>query len=187
MNNPRLASRYAKSLLGLAVEQGKLEEVYDDMKFLKNLSAGNPDFISVLRSPVIAADKKDKIIHAVINGRVSVLTAAFVNLLVKKARESNMPEIVNAFISQYNEMKGIYQVKVTTAAPISKEMENEIVAKVKSNPGYQNIELQTVVDESLIGGYKFEMGDVLIDASILRDLNDVRKQFRSNEYIHRIR
>ncbi len=187
MNNPRLASRYAKSLLGLAVEQGKLEEVYDDMKFLKNLGAANPDFISVLRSPVIAADKKERIIHAVINTRVSPITGGFINLLVKKARESNMPEIVNAFISQYNEMKGIYRVKVTTAAPISKEMENEIVAKVKSNPGYQNIELQTVVDESLIGGYKFEMGDLLIDASILRDLNDVRKQFRSNEYIHRIR
>ncbi|RYG53987.1 MAG: ATP synthase F1 subunit delta [Chitinophagaceae bacterium] len=187
MNNPRLASRYAKSLLGLAVEQGKLEEVYADIKFLKNLGAGNPDFIAVLRSPVIAADKKGKIIHAVINGRVSILTAAFINLLVKKARESNMPEIVGAFIAQYNEMKGIHQVKVTTAAPISKEMENEIVAKVKSNPGFQNIELQTLVDESLIGGYKFEMGDVLIDASILRDLNDVRKQFRSNEYIHRIR
>ncbi len=187
MNNPRLATRYAKSLLDLAVEQNQLEEVYTDMKFLKNLGAGNPDFIAVLRSPVIAGDKKEKIIHAITGGKVSKITSAFIDLLVKKTRESNMPEIVSAFIDQYNELKGIYRVKVTTAAPISKEMENEIVAKVKSNPGYQNIELQTVVDESLIGGYKFEMGDVLIDASILRDLNDVRKQFRSNEYIHRIR
>ena len=187
MNNPRLATRYAKSLLGLAVEQNQLEAVYADMKFLKGVTSGNPDFVSLLRSPVIAADKKEKIIHAVINGRVSAMTAGFINLLVKKARERSMPEIVGAFISQYNELKGIHQVKVTTAAPISQEMENEIVSKVKSNPGYQNIELQTVVDESLIGGYKFEMGDVLIDASILRDLNDVKKQFKSNEYIQRIR
>lgn len=187
MNNPRLATRYAKSLLGLAIEQNQLEEVYADMKFIKSLANGNPDFVALLRSPVIAPDKKEKIIHAVMNGRVSAMTAGFINLLVKKARERNMPEIVNAFITQYNELKGIYQVKVTTAAPISQEMENEIVAKVKSNAGYQNIELQTLVDESLIGGYKFEMGDILIDASILRDLNDVKKQFRSNEYIHRIR
>ena len=187
MNNPRLATRYAKSLLGLAIEQNQLESVYADMKFLRSLNAGNPDFVSLLRSPVIASDKKEKIIHAVINGRVSPLTAGFINLLVRKTRESNMPEIVGAFITQYNEIKNIHLVKVTTAAPISKEMEDDIVAKVKLNPGYQNIELQTLVDESLIGGYKFEMGDVLIDASILRDLNDVKKQFKSNEYIQRIR
>ena len=43
MPNPRLASRYAKSLIDLAIEKGQLEEVFEDMQWLQNLfrTAGN--------------------------------------------------------------------------------------------------------------------------------------------------
>lgn len=187
MQNPRLAARYAKSLIGLAEEQNQLGQVYADMKMVLGVAKTNPDFVSMLRSPVIAPEKKETILISIFENKVSAITLAFVRLLIRKTRESNLPEMAGAFIDQYNEKMGIYKVKVTTAMPMSNEMEAEILQKVKSNPRYQNIELETQVDESLIGGYKFEMGDVLIDASILRDLNDVRKQFRSNEYIHRIR
>jgi F-type H+-transporting ATPase subunit delta len=51
----------------------------------------------------------------------------------------------------------------------------------------QNIDLKTVVDESLIGGFVLEMGDKLVDASISRDLRDISKQFSSNDYIYNIR
>ena len=51
----------------------------------------------------------------------------------------------------------------------------------------QNLQLQTEVEDELIGGFKLEIGDVLVDATILRDLNDVKKQFKTNEYIHNIR
>lgn len=187
MTNPRLASRYSKSLLNLAIEKDQLEVVYSDIKMLKQLIKQNPDFVAVLRSPVIAADKKEKIIEAVLASRISKMTALFINLLLKKARESSLPEIVSGFLMQYNEMKNIRTVKITTAAPVGTEVQEEILKKLRSNPAYQNIELETVVDEKLIGGYKFEMADKLIDASILRDLNDVKKQFMNNEYIHRLR
>ncbi len=187
MNNPRLAGRYAKSLLGLAVEKNELQAVYDDVKMIKQLCHQNPDFKALLKSPIISSDKKKKIVAAVLLNKVSTITGLFINLLINKTRESNLPEIADTFIQQYNEMKNIHTVKITTAVPLSPEMSEMLLGKIRKNASYQNIELQTVVDESLIGGYKFEMGDKLIDASILRDLNDVRKQFLNNEYIHQIR
>jgi F-type H+-transporting ATPase subunit delta len=187
MNNPRLAGRYAKSLLDLAIEQDQLDAVYQDMKMVKQLCHQNPDFTAVLKSPVITADKKEKIIAAVLLNKVNKLTGLFITLLINKTRESNLPEISDTFIRQYNELKNIHKVKITTAVPMSKELEDAMVSRIRTNADYQNIELETVVDESLIGGYKFEMGDMLIDASILRDLNDVKKQFMSNEYIHKLR
>ena len=62
-----------------------------------------------------------------------------------------------------------------------------IESKIKNNTPYNQIELETSVNESIIGGYKLEIGDMLIDASILRDLNDVKKQFLNNDYIHKLR
>lgn len=187
MNNPRLAGRYAKSLLDLAIEQNKLEAVYADIKLLRAICKGNPDFVLVLRSPVIKADKKENIISTIINGRVSGLTSSFIQLLVRKARESSLPEIITAFIEQYNKLKDIHHVKITSAVPLSTEAEQTILDKVRSNTSIQNIELETIVEDALIGGFKLEVGGVLIDASVLRDLNDVKKQFRNNEYIQQLR
>ncbi len=187
MNNPRLAGRYAKSLLDLAIEQNQLDAVYNDMKLLRAICKGNPDFAAVLTSPVINADKKEKIIDSIINNRVSKLTTSFMQLLVKKTREGNLTQIITSFIEQYNKLKDIHRVKLTTAVPMSDEMQQVILNKIRTNTNIQNIELETVVEDELIGGFKLEVGGTLIDATVLRDLNDVKKQFKSNEYIQQIR
>ena len=187
MSNPRLAVRYAKSLVGLATEQNQLESVYNDMKLLQKLFKTNPDFVALLRSPIIKADKKQKIILAVTSGHVAKLTDAFINLLVVKGRESNLPEIADEVITQYNGLHGIHKVKITTAEPMSEELKNAIIAKVKAGSTVETIELETEVQEDLIGGFVLEMGGNLVDASVLRDLKDVKKQFLNNDYIHKIR
>ena len=148
---------------------------------------GNPDFVSVLKSPVIKTDKKEQIINSIINGRVSTVSSLFIQLLVRKTRESNLPEIVKAFVEQYNKLKDIHHVKITTAVTLSAEGEQVILNKVRSNSSIQNIELETAVDEDIIGGFKLEVGGKLVDATVLRDLNDVKKQFKNNEYIQQLR
>lgn len=187
MHNPRLAGRYAKSLLDMAIERQQLSAVYADMKFLSSVCKSNPDFVRVLKSPIIKADTKDSIIESITSGRVSELTGLFIRLLVSKTRESNLPEIVHSFIDQYNKLNDIHQVKITTPAPLSDEMREVLLRKIKSDTPIQKIELEAVVNPDLIGGFTMEMGGVLVDASIQRDLNDVKKNFKSNEYIHRLR
>ena len=187
MNNPRLAIRYAKSLVDLSSEQGKLGEVYQDMKFLQSICKSNPDFVALLRSPIIKEDKKNKIIGSIITGRISKLTELFINLLASKGRESNLPEIASAFVKQYNFIKGIHKVKLTTAAEISDDMKTSFISKIKSSAKIENIELEAVVNENLIGGFVMEMEGKLVDASISRDLRDVKKQFMNNDYVHKLR
>ena len=174
-------------MLDLAIEQNQLDAVYADIKFLKDICKSNPDFVAVLKSPVIKVDKKGKIIESITSTRVSNLTSLFIQLLVRKARESNLPEIVKAFIEQYNKLKDIHHVKISTAVPMSAESEQAILNKVRSNTPIKNIELETLVEDELIGGFKLEVSGTLIDASILKDLNDVKKQFKNNEYIQQLR
>lgn len=187
MNNPRLAGRYAKSLVDLAVEQNQLEAVYADVKWLQAVFKSNADFAAVLRSPIIKPGKKEKIIESVVSGKLGQLTLAFIRLLVRKGRELNLPEIVQAFIEQYNKIKGIHQVKITTAVAISDTLKDSIVAKVKSTTELTNIELETAVKEELIGGFVLELEGNIVDASVLRDLKDIKKQFMDNQYIQRLR
>lgn len=187
MPNPRLAHRYAKSLVDLSVEKNQLEIVYADMKFLQLACKSSREFVSLLQSPIIAADKKIKILEAVCSGKVSDLTAQFNKLLVHKGREFELPEIVNAFIEQYNAIKGIHKVKLTTAVEVSEELKKSIVAKANTEAGLGKVELETKVDESLIGGFVLEFNNNLVDASIARDLRDIKKQFGKNVYVQNIR
>lgn len=187
MPNPRLANRYAKSLIDLATEKGQLEAVYADMKYLQAVCKASKDFVALLKSPVIKADQKNSIVTAVTQGKVSELTSAFNTLLVKKGRESELPEISYAFIDQYNEIKGIHRVKLTTAVAVGEEMKATIEQKLKKDKGLETIELETAVDDKLIGGFLLEFQNNLVDASILRNLKDIKKQFAENLFVQNLR
>lgn len=187
MLNPRLAGRYAKSLIGLAVEKNQLEEAYQDMVFLQALCKSNPDFVALLKSPIISADKKQAIVKALTEGKISEIAAAFNVLLIRKGRESVLPQIAPAFIEQYKQLKGIQTVKLTTATPVSEELKKTIVDKVREQLPTKSIELAASVDEDLIGGFVLQIGDTLVDASIAYDLNVIKKQFLNNDFIYKIR
>jgi F-type H+-transporting ATPase subunit delta len=187
MPNPRLATRYAKSLVDLAIEKGELEAVFADMSWLHSVCKTNPDFVNVLRSPIIKADVKKKIIEAVTNGRISEMTAAFNRLIVTKGRESNLPEITHAFIEAYKTKKNIHTIKLSTAIPASDDIKEAIIAQVKKSAGFENVELEEKVDADLIGGFVLQIGDKLVDASIAYDLRAIAKQFENNDFVYKVR
>jgi len=187
MPNPRLAARYAKSLMDLALEKGQLEEVHNDMLFLQQAFRSSKELVVMIKSPVIKADKKEKVLDAIAAGRISVITETFSKLLLRKGRESYLPEIIAAFIDQYKAYKGIHTVKLTTAIPVSEELKKSIMDKVSADRHLKNIELVTAVDDSLIGGFVLEIGDELVDGSIAFDLKNIKKQFQNNDFIYKIR
>lgn len=187
MPNPRLAHRYAKSLVDLALEKNQLEAIYADMKYLQAVCKSSKEFVSLLQSPIITADKKTKILETVCTGKVSELTLQFNKLLVSKGREFELPEIVNAVIEQYNTINGIHKVKLTTAVAVSDELKSSITQKAANEGGLGKVELETKVDESLIGGFVLEFNNNLVDASIARDLRDIKAQFSKNVYVKNIR
>lgn len=161
--------------------------MYADMLYLQQLNKSSRDFLNMLRSPVVTSDKKVAVIEAITGGKISELTSAFTRLLVNKGREGVLPEIITAFIKQYKEHKNIHVVKLTTAAPVSEEIKNALVARVKQTGGLQNIELETVVDPSIIGGFVLQTGDKLVDASISYDLKEISRQFENNDFIYKVR
>lgn len=187
MPNPRLAARYAKSLIGLAIETNQLEKVYSDILWLQSVCKTNKDFVNVLKSPVIKAESKKKIIGAVLSDRVSDLTTKFMTLLFTKGREVFLPEIITAFITSYKQHKDIKVLKLTTAAAVGDNVKQAIVDQVKKSAGFRNVELEEYVDKDLIGGFVLQIGDQLVDASIAYDLREVAKQFENNDFIYKLR
>ncbi len=187
MPSPRLATRYAKSILDLAVEKGELEKVYADMQWLQAVSKQSREFVNVLKSPIIKSDTKVKIVEAVTTGKVGEMTKAFIRLMIRKGRESFLPEVAGAFIEQYKKRNDIYTIQLTTATEVTEVMKDAIVKKIRATTAMQKIELETKVDSDIIGGFVLQAGDLLVDASIAYDLKAVARQFENNDFIYKIR
>ena len=181
MQNPRLAAVYAKSLADIATEKNQLDQVYADVQYLKAVCNASHPFVLLLKSPVVYADKKQAIVSEITKGNVGDITAAFDTLLIKKGREGYLPEIINAFIDEYNRRKGITRVKVTTAEPLSEENKNSILQKLQS-AGLNTVELEPAVNADIIGGFVLEYNNNLVDASVARELRELKKQFQENVY-----
>lgn len=185
MSEFRIASRYSKSLMDLAIEQNKLEEVKADMELFSKVCSENNDFVLLLKNPIIKSFKKAAIIQEIFKGKVEKLTFLFLDLVAKKGREAVLPEIANVFKDLYNEYKGIIEAEVTTTvtldAPLRKEVER-IVGEISG----KSVSLVEKVDKDLIGGFIIKVGDRQIDESIQTKLNTLRRELTQNQYIKQI-
>ena len=187
MPNPRLASRYAKSLIDLSKENDQLEQVYNDILYLKSIFENSQELVNFLNNPVITSDQKLLVIKALDSERTGEITKSFNRLLIRKGRESYLPEIAEAFIKQYKEYKGIHTVTLITAIPVSDEVKNAIIGRIKRDGQMKEVELICIVQENIIGGFILEGNGKRIDASVAYDLTKIRNRFLTNEFIYRFR
>ncbi|MCA6078308.1 ATP synthase F1 subunit delta [Fulvivirga sedimenti] len=186
MSDFRAASRYAKSLLELANEQGVLEEVHNDMLLFTKVCNQNKDFGLMLKNPVIKHDKKRAILESIFNGKVHSLTMAIFDIISRKNREAIMPAIAREFHNQYNIIKQIGVASVTTAIPLTDTLRKDMKEIVVKITGKKDIDLKEIVNEEIIGGYILKMGDQQIDDSIRTKLKTLAKGFSQNHYIKEI-
>lgn len=178
----RIASRYAKSLLDLGKDQGVMNEVVSDMEGFSKM-VENRDLYLLLKSPIINAGKKAEIFNALFDGKVNKLTKAFFDIILRKGREGYLPEIATEFLDQYKRIQGISSVKLTTAAPISDSTLESIKAKLlASEVTDESVDIETSVDESLIGGFIVKIGDKQIDASVSHKLAQLAKEMTNKEH-----
>lgn len=186
MQNPRLSSRYAKSLVDLAVETGKLDDVFQDMQSIQHVCYESREFSNLIKSPIIKADKKTAIFKAIFEGKLSELTLQFCYLLIAKGREFFLLEITDAVADQYRIIKNIQQVSITTAVAIDERLKHDLVAKVSQEIPGKTIELNTHVNPDIVGGFLLETDNTLLDASVARELRDIKSGFIGNTYIPNI-
>jgi len=178
-----VASRYAKSLIDLAVETKQLEEVIKDMRLIKDVCAQNHEFVTMLQSPVVKTDRKQAIFKEVFEGKISKTTLSFLNLMAVKRREGYTAEIAKAFDEQYKLYKNITTVKVTSAIALDDKLRKQVMELVKKTVSGE-VELVEKVDPSLIGGFVLTIDDKQVDQSVKRKLNDLRKTLSGDIYLN---
>ena len=182
MKQSRATIRYAKSLISISKEQNSLETSFNDMLLVSSVCSSNKDFVNLLKTPIVKTDLKIKILNELLAKSISDLTLSFIILIAKKKREILLPEITECFIALYKNNKNIKEVSVVTAKPLDDDLRKEVMSYIEKQSN-SKIELEEIIDESLIGGAIIRMDDKQLDASISSKLKSLKNQFSENLYI----
>lgn len=176
MSEIKVAARYAKSLIDLALEQKALEEIKGDMELFVSTLKANTELQAVVKNPIIPLNKKNAIVNAVFGGKIHKVTSAFLKIVIDKGRAEIIYGTAKEFLNQYNQYKNIVTAKVVSAAALTENVKAEIISKVKAVTGGEVI-LETSINEKLIGGFILTVGDKQFDTSIASSLTKLKKEF----------
>ncbi len=166
------ANRYAQALLDLAIEKNTLDVVFKDMDLITLTIKGSNELRILLDSPVVKSDKKQVILNQIFGNEISELSNQFLQLVSKRKRESLLENIASSFISMYKKYKNIIVAEITSAVKLSDEQKKNIIALLKTDA---TVEVVEKIDSSILGGFIVRVDDKQIDASILREINDLKQ------------
>lgn len=178
MAESRAAIRYAKAVLSLATEHKVAEVVNADMKQIADAIANNSDLNIMLQNPVVRSSDKKAVLTAVF-GSANAATMNLVETLITNKRLALLGDVANKYNQLYDALRDTQVAKVTTAAPITKDLEAKVLAKIKELTG-KAAELENIIDESVLGGFILRVGDLQYDASIANKLNKLKREFTLN-------
>ena len=181
-----VAYRYAKSLLDLALEQGQLKQVHEDITLVAGTCADSPELRVLLKSPVMRSDKKQQVLHKAFTGRIGRIVFTFITVLVRKGREPLLHQIAAAFEELHREHEGVVICTVTSAVELSDEEHEKVLAITRPRFPGKTIRLETRIDPSIIGGGIIRVGDLQWDASVRNKLHLIRRKLAENPYIPKI-
>jgi F-type H+-transporting ATPase subunit delta len=178
MSGSRAAVRYAKAILSFALEQSKEVEVNNDMLLVANTIEESKDLQIVLSSPVLKMELKMAALKEVFSSKVSGLTIGLIDLLIENKRLSILTDVAKKYTVLFDELKGIEVAVVTTAVPLTEELNKQVLSKVKEITG-KEATIENIVTPDIIGGFILRIGDVQYDASITNKLQVLKRQFES--------
>ncbi len=178
MKDSRAAIRYAKAVLNLAVENKAADLVEKDVRSIASTIAENKELADFLASPVVKSDVKKKALFEVFKGSHQI-TFGLIDLLINNKRISMLEETALKYIILNEELKGQDVAFVTTAVPLTPELEKAVLKKVSELKG-RSLTLENKVDESIIGGFVLRIGDLQYDASIANKLSNLKREFTTS-------
>ena len=176
MNTGVVSKRFAKALLTYALQQGKENQVYEEVKTLAHNYYEVPKLRKAVDNPVLEKSRKLALLKEAAGGKhVSNEIMRFFELVLDKKRESFLQFMLWSFIDQYRHKMNIRVGKLTTAIESPKLVEQ--LEKMVGKGMGSTVELTTVVDPSIIGGFIIELSGYRMDASVSNQLLRMKNEF----------
>ena len=164
---------YADAVLAVARAEGVQAEVEDELSRFADALRSSDELQSTLADPAIDIERRLRITDDLLGGRALPATAALVSLVVGAGRGGEFVDIIDATIDRAAAGRNRRVARVRSAVELTSEQRARLAAAIKASSGL-DVEVQTIVDPSVVGGVVTEIGDDVIDGSVRSRLQQMR-------------
>lgn len=178
----KIARRYSNALYGDALATKKLEKISSDAAVILDAVNNSRELELFFKSQIIDKTKKEEIVRAIFGNKVDSLSVNFLLLLIERGREEYVKEILEDYQNLENQKNGVVKVEITTAVDLSKDEKESLKEKIDGYTGLKSTAVYKL-DRNLIGGFVVKISDVILDASIKRQLELLKKKLKEGELI----
>lgn len=165
----------------MATEAKVVEKVEKDLRELQSMIDLSDDLKSLLENPLVNRDQQQKALQALAaKAGFQKLTSQFIGVLSENRRLAALPAIIGAFNDELAKSRGVVAAKVETAYALTpaqtKQLEEQLAAAMGSN-----VTLNVSVNKDLLGGMIVTVGSRMVDDSVKRKLERLRRAMNTNE------
>ena len=171
-----VAKTYGEALFQLALENGELDLIYDEILVAFDVLKENEDLVKFLNHPKISKENKIKTVEEIFKGRFHDTTVGFLVIIVEKGRYNEILSIFEYFIHTVREYKKIGTAYVSSATELNQDQKEKIENKLLETTNYETIDMNYAVDPSLLGGFVIRIGDRVVDSSLKLKLDLLKKE-----------
>lgn len=171
----KIANVYASSLFELALEENIDREIRENVSGLCNAFEKGSELVNVLEAPMVTKEEKEAVLDGIFKGKANHYLLNFFKVMTDRKAAGYIKEAMEAYVDIYNKHYNIEKVVATTAVELSAEMKDKLVKKLEAVTG-KTILLDTVVDESTLGGVVVKFSDTELNDSIANKLKNLREE-----------
>ena len=166
---------YGDAYVSVVSEKNNLIDALEEIKLLKNILLKNDEIIELLDSPKLDDEEKTAFIKGIFEKHISVDSLGFLLTVIEKKRQAELLPIVDYVIDCIKELLLIGKATITTALELDDAKKERIVDELLKTSHYKSLEVEYVVDNSIIGGIVIRIGDRVVDSSVKTRIEKMRK------------
>jgi len=169
-----VATTYAEALYEAAADAGALQPVAEGFGAFAEAYAESDELRAVLLNPGIDPSAKRGVVESLAEGAHPQVVNAL-RLLIDRDRIAALPEIAEAFQDRVARAEERLEVEAVTAIPLPGDLRQRIVASLQEKSG-KSIALTESVDPGIVGGLVLRVGETVVDGSVRRRLEQLRRE-----------
>lgn len=182
MNIGIISTRYARALLNHALERGTEDAVYNSIQRLSQSFHEVPELESALLSPATQTKEKLSLLITASGSDLPIEFNNFLKLVLTKEREGLLKSICHIYKELHNRHHNITICELVTPIPVSHEIEEKI-RRIVTYRTRGPVIINKRVDQEIIGGFVFEIGDYRLDSTVRTQLEKIKRELTESEYL----
>lgn len=156
---------YGSSMYELAAEEQLTEKVYEEMNAIRTLFNENPDYMHLLKEPIISKEERIKLIDEAFGSQAEPYLVNFLKLLCERGILGEYAGCCDEYKRRYNADHNICEAVVTSALPLNEKQKEDLKARLEKVSG-RKIDLICKVDTSVVAGLRVELEGKQLDGTV---------------------